>query len=177
MTRTEFKVADQDGEDRTIQVESSGDGAFSVTVQGQGNGPIALDVQRVGPREYHVLHGDQSIGFVVDGEVPEITLYHAGEALPIEMLDERAASRLAASGTTDGRAADGTVAINAPMPGKVVKRLVEEGEEVKAGQGVIVVEAMKMENELRSTVDGRLKVFKVNEGDNVEAGECLAVIE
>jgi biotin carboxyl carrier protein len=176
MTRTEFKIAGNEGE-RSVLVESSGDGVFSVTVEGQGNGPFSLDVQEVGPREYHVLHEDRSIGFVVDGEVPRVTLHQGGQALPIELLDERAASRLAATKASDGRSADGTVAITAPMPGKVVKRLVEEGEQVSEGQGVIVVEAMKMENELRATVEGIIKAFKVKEGDNVEAGECLAVIE
>lgn len=173
MTRTEFKIAAGD-EERAVVVVSSGEGSVAVTVDGEG---IALDVQQVGPREYHALHGDRSIGFLMDGALPNVTLHHGGEAVPLELLDERRAARLAATGTGGGRAADGTAVVSAPMPGKVVKCLVEDGDTVTAGQGVVIVEAMKMENELRSSVDGTVRKVQVKEGDNVEAGETLIVIE
>src|SRR4030065_584755 len=64
-----------------------------------------------------------------------------------------------------------------PMPGKVVKLLVKEGEEVKSDQGVIVVEAMKMENELKSAVAGKVKEIFVKEGEGVEAGAKLVLVE
>ena len=175
MTRTEFKIATGD-EERSIVVVSVGDGAVEVTVEG-GDGALALDVQQVGPREYHALYGDRSIGFLLDGELPSVTLHHAGEAVKLELLDERRAARLSATGADGVRSADGTVAVTAPMPGKVVKCLVTDGDRVKSGQGVVIVEAMKMENELRSAVDGAVKEVRVKEGDNVDAGECLVVIE
>jgi biotin carboxyl carrier protein len=181
--RTQFKI-NRDGEQHTVTVEQTEAGSFTVTLEEvpQNGSPaktssVALDVQEVGPREYHALHGDQSLGFLVHGDLPKVTLHQDGENIPVEILDERQEARLAAVGGGQSRNPDGTVPISAPMPGKVVKRLVEEGEEVSAGQGVIVVEAMKMENELRSTVDGKVRAFKVNEGDNVEAGECLVLIE
>jgi biotin carboxyl carrier protein len=59
----------------------------------------------------------------------------------------------------------------------VVKLLVRVGDEVKAGAGVIVVEAMKMENELRAPRDGKLREFRVKEGEAVEAGQELCVVE
>ena len=71
----------------------------------------------------------------------------------------------------------GVASIDSPMPGKVIKILAKEGEEVKRGQGVIVVEAMKMENELKAPKDGVIKEIKVKEGDAVEAGARLALIE
>jgi biotin carboxyl carrier protein len=67
--------------------------------------------------------------------------------------------------------------VTAPMPGKVVKLLVRPGETVAARQGVVVVEAMKMENELRAPKAGRVAEIKVAEGMSVEAGAVLAVIE
>jgi biotin carboxyl carrier protein len=67
--------------------------------------------------------------------------------------------------------------VSSPMPGKVVKLLVREGEEVKADQGVIVVEAMKMENELKSAVTGKVKEVFVKEGDVVESGAKLLLVE
>jgi biotin carboxyl carrier protein len=63
------------------------------------------------------------------------------------------------------------------MPGKVVKVLVKPGDEVKARQGLVVVEAMKMENELRSPKDGRVAEVLVAEGASVEAGRLLVVVE
>jgi biotin carboxyl carrier protein len=68
-------------------------------------------------------------------------------------------------------------AIMAPMPGKVVKVLVRPGDSVVARQGVVVVEAMKMENELRSPKAGIVAEINVSEGASVEAGAVLAVIQ
>jgi pyruvate carboxylase subunit B len=63
------------------------------------------------------------------------------------------------------------------MPGKIVKVLVKAGDEVAVRQGLVVIEAMKMENELRATRDGQVKDVHVAEGDLVDAGRLLAVIE
>jgi biotin carboxyl carrier protein len=67
--------------------------------------------------------------------------------------------------------------IVAPMPGKVVRVLVKAGDEVKPRQGLIVVEAMKMENELRAAGEGRVREVFVQEGQSVEAGTALVVVE
>jgi biotin carboxyl carrier protein len=67
--------------------------------------------------------------------------------------------------------------IKAAMPGKIVRILVSEGEEVTAGQGVIVMEAMKMQNEMKSPKDGRVQKILTAEGSTVNAGDTLAVIE
>ena len=81
------------------------------------------------------------------------------------------------SGVGDhGRAADGEQEVTAPIPGKVVRVLVQPGEHVEARQAVIVIEAMKMENELRSPRAGRVKEIPAEVGMLVEAGRVLAVI-
>lgn len=67
--------------------------------------------------------------------------------------------------------------LTAPMPGKVVKVLVVPGDLVEAGQGLVVVEAMKMENELRALKAGRVASVAVAEGQSVDAGAVLAVVE
>jgi len=79
----------------------------------------------------------------------------------------------------DGVSAQGSgpQRVLAPMPGKVVRVLVKPGDEVKARQGLVVVEAMKMENELRAARDGRVRDVAVVEGQSVDAGAVLAVIE
>jgi biotin carboxyl carrier protein len=63
------------------------------------------------------------------------------------------------------------------MPGKIVRVMVAEKDEVKAGQGVIVMEAMKMQNEMKSPKDGRVQKLLTSEGSTVNAGDTLAVIE
>jgi len=90
---------------------------------------------------------------------------------------------VAVNGRRTGRAADtarhahGEQSVVAPMPGRVVRVLVAPGDEVAARQGVIVVEAMKMENELRAPKSGRVKDVKVSAGTSVEAGRVLLIIE
>jgi biotin carboxyl carrier protein len=74
-------------------------------------------------------------------------------------------------------AADGIVQIKTAMPGKVVRILVAEGTEVLQGDGILIVEAMKMQNEMKSPKDGIVKEIKVAEGATVNAGDVLAIIE
>jgi biotin carboxyl carrier protein len=65
----------------------------------------------------------------------------------------------------------------APMPGRIVKVLVKAGDRVAGGQGLVVVEAMKMENELRATGNGTVASVQVTEGMSVEANTVLVVVE
>lgn len=71
----------------------------------------------------------------------------------------------------------GPVKLVASMPGKVVRVLTAKGAEVQAGEGVLIVEAMKMQNEIKSPRKGIVQKIAVGEGDNVNAGEVLAIIE
>ncbi len=76
--------------------------------------------------------------------------------------------------TDDGK---GPRKLLAPMPGKIVRVLVKESAEVEAGQGVVVVEAMKMQNEIKSPKKGVVRRLIAAEGANVNAGDVLAVVE
>jgi biotin carboxyl carrier protein len=69
------------------------------------------------------------------------------------------------------------VSISAPMPGKIVRVLVEQGDFVEAGQGIVVVEAMKMQNELKSPKAGRVGSLSARAGESVNAGDTLATVE
>ncbi|MEP7147584.1 MAG: biotin/lipoyl-containing protein [Acidobacteriota bacterium] len=73
--------------------------------------------------------------------------------------------------------ADGLAEIKTAMPGKVVRVLLQPGSPVEAGASVLVVEAMKMQNELKSPKDGTIREIRVAEGDAVSAGDVLAVVE
>ena len=80
-------------------------------------------------------------------------------------------------GEGGGAAKTGVQRILAPMPGRVVRLLVKVGDQVELKQGVVVIEAMKMENELAAPKAGRVKDIAVTEGQSVEAGRVLIVIE
>ena len=67
--------------------------------------------------------------------------------------------------------------LTASMPGKVVRVLAEEGQAIEAGQGIVVIEAMKMQNEIKSPRPGVLQKITAREGVNVNPGEVLAIIE
>jgi biotin carboxyl carrier protein len=95
-----------------------------------------------------------------------------GRRSAVEVRDPRSFSRNRHAGIGHGRQT-----ISAPMPGKVVRVLVREGDIVQAGAGLIVVEAMKMQNELKAPKAGTVIRLSVQEGGTVAAGEPLVVIE
>ena len=78
--------------------------------------------------------------------------------------------------TTEHRT-EGRQSLTAPMPGKVVRILLSAGDDVTAGQGVLVVEAMKMQNEIKSPKSGRVIEVRVSEGDNVNPNQVLAIVD
>jgi len=84
--------------------------------------------------------------------------------------------RLRGSGGKDA-VADGIAEIKTAMPGKLVRILTAEGTEIKQGEGVLIVEAMKMQNEMKSPKDGIVKEIRFTEGATVNAGDILAIIE
>ena len=73
--------------------------------------------------------------------------------------------------------ADGAAEIKTAMPGKLVRILAAEGAEIKQGEGVLIIEAMKMQNEMKSPKDGIIKEIRFAEGATVNAGDVLAIIE
>ncbi|MCA9647565.1 MAG: biotin attachment protein [Polyangiaceae bacterium] len=110
----------------------------------------------------------------LDGDVPgEVQAYANGHRAKARVETERSRAAASVRGGKSG-SADGT--IKSPMPGKVVKVLVTEGQEVAAGTPVIVVEAMKMENELVAEGAGTVKKVFVAPGDAVEGGAKLVTI-
>ncbi len=106
-----------------------------------------------------------------NGQTYEI--YVGGQRFEVKAEDERA--KLLA-GLIKGGDHSGEAAIHAPMPGLVVGVLMEAGAEVKAGQPVVVLEAMKMENDLSSPINGKIKEILVNKGQTVDLGDVLVVI-
>ena len=96
--------------------------------------------------------------------------------LPDDAIDVELATAAAGAASVK-KTAGGLAEVRAPMPGRIVKLLAAPGQEVAAGQGLVVMEAMKMENELRSPRAGRVKDLHVRERQTVDTGALLAVVE
>lgn len=96
-----------------------------------------------------------------------------GHSIDVTLIDPK---RLRGAGR-DTEHGDGAAEIRTAMPGKVVRILVEAGASIEKGDGVLVVEAMKMQNELKSPKAGTVKSVNVEEGSTVAGGDVLAVIE
>jgi len=109
--------------------------------------------------------------FDVDSTLAELRISAGGEPVQVKVSDRRS---LSAAASTTGSLDSGDM--RAAMPGKVVKLLCKVGDVVKAGQGLLVIEAMKMENELRASAAGKVTALNVREGQNVEAGQALVTL-
>ena len=126
------------------------------------------DIRQVEPGVYSVVTGGRSYQARVEDGVVSI----AGRSFRVEVLDPRRWSR-----ERNHPEAEGRQNITAVMPGKVVRVLVAQGDQVEAGQGLIVVEAMKMQNEMKAAKAGRVATLAAVAGATVNAGEILATIE
>jgi len=128
-----------------------------------------VSVVQLAPGAYSVLLGERSFEavFAGNGEV-----FVNGRSFQVEVFDPREMRARRGAGAGEGRQN-----IKAMMPGKVIRVLVGAGDAIAAGQGLIVVEAMKMQNEMKSPKAGRVVDVKVKPDATVAAGEVLLVIE
>jgi biotin carboxyl carrier protein len=105
----------------------------------------------------------------------ELDVHLDGRTIPLQIRPAGSFGRQKKGAA--GATGSGPQRVVAPMPGKVVRVLVKPGDEVKARQGLVVVEAMKMENELKAARDGRVRDVSVAEGQSVDAGALLLLVE
>jgi biotin carboxyl carrier protein len=152
---------------RTIDARRDGAG-WTLTVDGR---PVPVDMVRNGER-WSLLVGARSYDVAVERTGSfDRTVYLDGNAIALSLSNGRARR-----GRAEGSGGAGPMRIVAPMPGRVVKLLVSTGEHVAARQGLVVVEAMKMENELRAPRAGTVTELAVAAGTSVEAGTLLVVV-
>lgn len=173
MTRRNYEV--QVGDEKiAVEVVPGPDGEDWVRLANT-EAPANIRALPGAPRD-HVLLGARSISVALTPDpdtAPGAFLGQAnGEAFSVEVIDPRRRS----AGRGQGGGAQSGV-MKAAMPGKVVKVLVTEGGSVAKDQPVLVIEAMKMENELRAPRDGVVRQISVSEGDAVETKAPLLVIE
>jgi biotin carboxyl carrier protein len=162
-----------DGRTLAIEIEDDGEGRLRARVDGRDR---VLDVRRLDGGVWSVLDGATARVIQVDGVAPKFTVEvsHAdGEPrICLAEVSERRPGTLPA-GDTAGTAARGSLTLRAPIPGRLVKLLVKAGDQVKAGQALLVLEAMKMENELRAPHAAVVSAVHVVEGIAVESGQDL----
>jgi biotin carboxyl carrier protein len=134
---------------------------------------IAMDVAKVGPNTLSILQDGRSAVVRQERIGRNLVLFVGGVSYEVSVQDARSLA------TRKGATQDDTSTqkLAAAMPGKVMRVLAREGDEVVAGQGIVVIEAMKMQNEVRAPKSGILKRLLVQAGTNVNAGDVLAVVE
>jgi biotin carboxyl carrier protein len=137
-----------------------------------GGRRYVLEAKAVQPGVYWLNWNNQSMELAVTPNSDGYMVSLAARQVRVEILDPRTVLRRAARHDHAG-----TVEIRAPMPGKIVRVLVAEGAEVQANQGVVVMEAMKMQNEIRSPKQGTVRRLHVTESGVVNSGDVLAIVE
>ena len=166
----EVQLASPSGENtRIVELEHAIAG-WRVILDGK---PVSADAVEIAPNIISLLLEGQSFEITVtpspDGKLNLQTGMHEFTA---QVVDPRAWS----GGRRGNVEAEGRQQVVAPMPGKVARILVKAGDPVEAGQGLLVVEAMKMQNEIRSPKSGTVERVLAKEGQPVNAGEVLCVV-
>lgn len=129
-------------------------------------------VRQVEPGVYSVLLDGVSYEIRIQQSSERLTAAAAGRRFAVEVRDPRDATRGSSASIGSGRQS-----VTAPMPGRVVRLLVAKDDMVETSQGLVVVEAMKMQNELKAARPGRVIDIRAREGDTVAAGDVLLVLE
>jgi biotin carboxyl carrier protein len=164
-------VVDLNGERRTVSVDASivsYEGAEMEQAELQDVESSPVTVLKLGTRVFRIVaEKKQGRG--------RYTLWVDGYRFEVEALDERTRSIRDISAANAGPT--GPAPVLAPMPGLIVRVNVSPGDSVEAGQGVVVMEAMKMENELRAVAPGIVKSVLVSPGTAVEKGAILVSLE
>jgi biotin carboxyl carrier protein len=137
-----------------------------------GRRAYSLETKEIRRGVYWFAWNGQSIEAAVTEAEEGYSVSILGHHVPVEFLDARKALRRAAHADHDGVAE-----VRAPMPGKIVRVLVSEGADVEAQQGLVVMEAMKMQNEIRSPKRGKIRKLEVKEGDTVNGAALIAQVE
>lgn len=157
-----------EGREREVDVQISPDGRVSaVTLDG-----AAVEVDAVGvPGGVSLRLGNRVFDVAIGGKPEALNVAAGAQRAVIAVQSERA--RAVAAKRGGGMAGAGSREVRSPMPGRVVKVLVAVGEDVAAQQPVVIVEAMKMENELRALIAGKVESVHVKAGDAVDGSTLL----
>ena len=157
-----------DNNEYEVDITDSG-----VLLDGQ---PVEVNLVQCGvPELYSVLFGGHSYEMLIASERFNYSVNVRGEQFQVQVEDDRA--RRLNRGRKMPTLPEGELAVTAPIPGLVVKVLVREGDSIEEGQPLVLLEAMKMENELRSQRSGVVKSVVVTPGQRVEQNSVLLILE
>jgi biotin carboxyl carrier protein len=145
------------------------DGGWSCRLDGR---EIEVDAVLARPDVLSLRIGNQAYEVKCERVGADLHLWVGSERFAVEVRDPRSLR-----GRTRTAEDHGPRKLTAPMPGKVVRVLAGQGAEVASGAGVLVVEAMKMQNEIKSPKKGTIQKILVSEGAAVNAGDVLAIVE
>jgi biotin carboxyl carrier protein len=145
-----------------------GESRVTFTVDGRS---VEADAIRISRAAYSILIGGRSLDVTTEETSAGLLLRTEGREFHVQIIDPRSWRR----GRGTGIELQGRQQLVAPMPGKIVRVLVAAGQKVSAGQGLLVIEAMKMQNEIRSPKSGMVEKL-AREGQTVNAGEILAIV-
>ena len=159
-----------DGADHELEIEELASDTYRIKI---GDRTFDVDLRKTHGNSLLALVGNRTFDFSISAEGDDLLLISRHGVNRVTLVD-KSRRRLKAAGE---RIVTGRVELKAMMPGRVVNVLVKPGDEVAADQGIVVVEAMKMENELKTPKAGKVMEIKVSVGQAVEKGEILAVIE
>ncbi len=162
-------LAEINNEKHEIEITLDGSKVFA-NIDGR---KYELESSEPEPNVYLLKHEGKIYEVFVSPQQDPLNVRLGTNELQITLIDPK---RLRGVGGADAHAA-GLAEIRTAMPGKVVRIIAAVGAEVQKGDGVMVVEAMKMQNEMRSPKDGVVKEIRAAEGATVNAGDVLAVIE
>src|SRR5512145_1544385 len=156
--------------DKTFEIDIQGDGTLLVNGEKR-----EVDFRALGPGFYSIIMNNLSYELVIEERGgSDIEVFMQGRMYDATVMDERA--QLMAARAALLMADNGEVNIKAPMPGLVVATPVAAGQPIKSGQTIIILESMKMQNELKAPRDGILQTVNVEPGQTVEQGKVLVTI-
>ncbi len=145
------------------------DGRWSCRLDGRN---FEVDAILIRPDVLSLRIGDLAYEVKSERVANDLHMWVGSTCFAVEVRDPRSLRSRTRTGDDHGPRK-----ITAPMPGKVVRLLIREGDEVEPGRGVAVVEAMKMQNEIKSPKKGTIQKILVSEGAAVNAGDVLAIVE
>ena len=157
------------GAARDVEILEVAPHRYEVTIDGALH-TVDTQTLRSGVLSMLIDHRSHTVEVRSEGDKHKVDV--GGRTVDVTLVDE-----LRHGSVSVAEAAEGPQEIRAMMPGKVVTTLVKVGDEVTPGQGLLVVEAMKMENEVKAPAAGVVKELRVEAGQAVEAGEVLARLE
>ncbi len=159
-----------DGARRSVEFAAPGNNSSRMKFTVDGRLVEACAV-RISSGVYSILLGGRSLEVTTEENSNGLLVRANGREFQVEVIDPRIWRR----GRGAGIELEGRQQVVAPMPGKIVRVLVAAGQHVDAGQGLLVIEAMKMQNEVRAPKSGTIEKL-AREGQTVNAGEVLAVV-